>query len=221
MEGTRTFYPACLAVAMIYVTDSICCSCVHTKHTRGWLCIWHTLHTTQTLSPAVIGCASLLPLLQLNDSAADQKESVVHTGTDDIRLLCQYHQWNGMEKLSIWYGKDANELNGTEGLFLHPWIERGEPLEAFVDDVWRSFHLNFSEDVEHLGIKAYRYRLDKREFWSAHHYRRNAIYGSWCPDGLLYMGVTQTPGLCVWCVCLCGVYIVCGVCTCVRVCLCV
>lgn len=150
-------------------------------------------------------------LSQLNDSVADQQESVVHTGTDDINLLCKFKQWNGMEKLDIWFGDDANTLKGTEGLFFHPFIEKGEPLEAFVDDVWRSFHLNYTEDTEHLGIRAYRYKLDQREFWSAHHYRRNAMYGSWCPDGLLYMGVTQHPGVCV---CLCVF-----VCLCVHVCM--
>ena len=163
----------------------------------------HCTEYTRILSLQAVTEYTLLlcTFLQLNDSAADQKESVAHTGTDNISLLCQYAQWNGMEKLSIWFGEDANELNGTEGLFFHPWIKRGEPLQAFVDDVFRSFHLNYSEEVEHLGIKAYRYKLDEREFWSAHHYRRNAIYGSWCPDGLLYMGVTQTPGVCV-CVCM-------------------
>lgn len=133
--------------------------------------------------------------IQLNDSAADQEESVVHTGTDDIRLLCKFKKWNGMETLSIWFGEEANELKGTEGLFFHPFIERGEPLEAFVDDVWRSFHLNYSGDTERLGIPVYRYKLDQRQFWSAHHYRRNGMYGSWCPDGLMYMGVTQNPAV--------------------------
>ena len=120
-----------------------------------------------------------------------------------------------METLSIWFGEEANELKGTEGLFFHPFIERGEPLEAFVDDVWRSFHLNYSGDTERLGIPVYRYKLDQRQFWSAHHYRRNGMYGSWCPDGLMYMGVTQNPGVCVF-VCVCV-----RVCMCVCVCLCV
>lgn len=144
-------------------------------------------------------------IFQLNDSAADREESVVHTGTDDIRLLCKFNKWNGMEKLNIWFSEDANELKGTEGLFFHPFIERGEPLEAFVDDVWRSFHLNYTEDTEHCGIPVYRYKLDRREFWSAHQYKRNAMYGSWCPNGLIYMGVTQNPGVCVrahTCVCM-------------------
>ena len=143
---------------------------------------------------------------QVNDSADDRKTSIVMTGTDDIKNLCQFVQWDGNMTLSIWKGS-ATKLHGTEGLFFHPLLDKEENLYAFVDDVKRSFKLNHTEDVSILDMSAYRYRVDYKEFLSAKDYPPNADYGSYGPTGTVYLGPVQIPGVYEWglhvCVCVC------------------
>lgn len=130
--------------------------------------------------------------IQVNDSADDRKTSIVMTGTDDIKNLCQFVQWDGNMTLSIWKGS-ATKLHGTEGLFFHPLLDKEENLYAFVDDVKRSFKLNHTEDVSILDMSAYRYRVDYKEFLSAKDYPPNADYGSYGPTGTVYLGPVQIP----------------------------
>ena len=130
--------------------------------------------------------------IQLNNSAEDQKISTIHTGVSNISEVGQYIQWDGnYESLDIWYGPDANKIRGTEGFFFKPNLKEGDNLTAFVDDVMRSFDLVYEGRVNHLGLNAFRYGIHNATFKSAFNEPKNAQYGSWCPDGMFYIGPTQ------------------------------
>lgn len=44
--------------------------------------------------------------------------------------------------LGVWTnGMGANEINGTEGLFIHPFVQEGEEVEVLVDDAYHSSFL--------------------------------------------------------------------------------
>ncbi len=47
--------------------------------------------------------------------------------------------------------------------------------------------------MKHLNTEAFRYRVDNSTFQSAFNNPNNAQYGSWNPDGLIYLGPTQYP----------------------------
>lgn len=106
-------------------------------------------------------------------------------------------QWDGHHTyLSTWPGDSSNSANllrGTEGLFFRPLLKEGDNITAFIDDVQRTFDLVYTGKVKHLQTEAFRYRVDNSTFKSATTNPANARYGSWNPDGLIYLGPTQYP----------------------------
>ena len=47
--------------------------------------------------------------------------------------------------------------------------------------------------IKHLDTEAFRYQVVNTTFESAFTYSDNSKWGSWCPDGLIYLGPTQYP----------------------------
>ena len=133
--------------------------------------------------------------IQHNNSVNDSRPSFIYTGTEDISRIGQFHQWDGHDarNLSIWPGRSANIINGTEGLFFHPNLQEGDTLYAFVDDVVRSFELVNTGQVTHLGVQALRFELTNSTFQNATTNSANARWGSWCPNGLIFLGPIQYP----------------------------
>ena len=130
--------------------------------------------------------------IQVNNSIDDTNTSVINTGKPDITQVGQFIRWNNKSRLDIWQeGSEANEIRGTEGLFFKPNLQEGEKLTAFVDDIMRSFDLQFEGRVDRLGLTAFRYGIDNSTFKSAFNEPKNAQYFSWCPDGMFYLGPTQ------------------------------
>ena len=133
--------------------------------------------------------------IQFNNSANNSLPSTINTGAKDIDSIGQYVQWQGnVEKLKVWpNGMGANDINGTEGFFFHPFLQEGEEVEIFVDDIYRSLRLKHVDTVELMGIEAFRFTIVNSTFQSAFTNPENARWGSWNPDGLFYLGPTQDP----------------------------
>lgn len=156
------------------------------------------LHTDMVLKLVGLAYPRCCVNLQLNASSNDSIPSVIFTGVKDINRIGQFYQWDGLRELTIWPGRTANDINGTEGLFFKPNLNEGEPLMAFVDDVIRSFDLVQTDKVKHLGLEAWRYMLNSNTFRSPLNYPPNARWGSWEYDGLMYLGVIQYPNVPVY-----------------------
>ena len=133
--------------------------------------------------------------IQVNNSASNALPSVIHTGFGNVEKIGQYVEWQGNNRtLHIWpNGMGANDINGTEGFVFHPLLEQGEGLEIFVDDAFRTFQLVYADTVDDMGIQAFRYQLANSTFESAFTNPENVRWGSWCPDGLFFLGPTQDP----------------------------
>ena len=108
--------------------------------------------------------------------------------------------WDGRKKdeLKVWeYGSVCDKIRGTEGLFFRPNLKEGENLVAFVDDVQRSFDLQYVGKVNHLGLNAFRYVLANYTFYNASVHPPNSCWGLgedvYPPEGLFYLGPTQNP----------------------------
>ena len=129
--------------------------------------------------------------LQLNNSINDTYTSIIYTGVDDPSLTGKFVQWDGREDLDIWPGETANQINGTEGLIFKPNLEEGEGLEVFVDDLLRTFPLIYINSTSILNMPVYRYELPETVFQSAYVNPDNARWGSWGPNGLIYLGAVQ------------------------------
>ena len=90
-------------------------------------------------------------------------------------------------------GMGANDINGTEGFFFHPFLREGEEIDIFVDDIYRSLRLKHVDTINLMGIEAFRFTLINSTFQSAFMNPENARWGSWNPDGMFYLGPTQDP----------------------------
>ena len=156
----------------------------------------NSLHSSNVLMSLNLSYPRTDVSIQLNNSANNSLPSTIHTGAKDINSIGQYVQWQGLEKLMLWpNGMGANDINGTEGLFFHPLLQEGEEIEIFVDDIYRSFRLFHVDTVNRMGIKAFRYMLVNSTFESAFKNPENVKWGSWNPEGLFYLGPTQTPAV--------------------------
>ena len=129
--------------------------------------------------------------IQQNASINDSYPSIIHTGVGDINRIAEFVQWDGLRDLGVWPGESANKINGTEGLVFRPNLKEGDNLTGFVDDVLRSFPLEYKDKVKLKGLDSYKYMLPQSVFKSAFTNPENARWGSWCPDGLIYLGVIQ------------------------------
>lgn len=139
--------------------------------------------------------------IQLNNSVDNSLPSTINTGANDVNSIGQYVQWHGnVKELMVWpNGMGANDINGTEGFFFHPFLQEGEEIEVFVDDIYRSLRLKHIDIVDLMGIEAFRFTLVDSTFQSAFTNPENARWGSWNPDGLFYLGSTQDPAVPVFC----------------------
>lgn len=151
----------------------------------------HWLHSSKDLRKLKLNLPTDYVSLQKNNSAEDSLPSKIYTGHNDINQLGQFIQWNNLTDLGIWPGDTANKINGTEGLVFRPGLKEGDSLFAFVDDTMRSFPLEYNGTIDIKGFTAFRYTLPMEVFDSAFKNEDNARWGSWCPDGLIYLGVIQ------------------------------
>ena len=76
--------------------------------------------------------------------------------------------------------------------FIH-LLNKEKDLKSFKDDAFRTFQLVYADMVDDMGIQAFRYQLANSTFESAFTNPKNARWGSWCPDGLVFLGPTQDP----------------------------
>ena len=132
--------------------------------------------------------------LQLNNSINDSYQSIIHTGVKDITMNGEFVQWNGLRELTTWPNGDrtgANKIQGTEGFFFKPNLKEEDNLTVFVDDIQRFIDLKFVGHVNPLDVPAFRYGITNDTFKSAFTVPENSRWGSWCPDGLFYLGPTQ------------------------------
>ena len=164
------------ATALVFnYTDPL----VHELHVNEWLKLFEMNLPDDHIS------------IQSNASEEDSEPSIIYTGVKDIDKLGQFYQWQGQEVLDLWFDDSANMINGTEGLVFKPNLKEGENLTAFVDDTYRSFPLINTGRKTIKGLDSLRYELPASVFESAFTNPENARWGSWCPDGLFYIGVAQ------------------------------
>ena len=134
-----------------------------------------------------------------NGSASSDTSTVstIHTGIDDINSLAQYIQWQNQSGYlnTMWPGFAARRIRGTEGIFFRPNLKQGDELTLFIGDLRRAFDLENTAVVDHMGVETLRYRFPLETFKGAFSHPQNAQWGSWCPDGLFYMGLVKDPEL--------------------------
>ena len=111
--------------------------------------------------------------------------SKVWNGQKDVSLLGQYSEWQGYTSLPWWGSAEANTVNGTEGLFFAPNVDKTKTLTTWTDDLFRSSQMEFVEEEMMLGMNTYKYHIPKFALLNATNNPLNAGFYSFCPNGLM------------------------------------
>lgn len=83
----------------------------------------------------------------------------MYTGVENSLNFGKVKNWNGRSELGFWrQHSDCDKIRGTDGSIFHPFLNKESKLEAFSSDICTSLALEYSEDVEHLGIQGFRFR---------------------------------------------------------------
>ncbi|EGT60170.1 hypothetical protein CAEBREN_31556 [Caenorhabditis brenneri] len=67
-----------------------------------------------------------------------------------------------------WSTEESLKIRGTDGSLFHPFLSKDEKLYVYVAELCRSIWLEFKEEVEYKGLKAYRYVVPPEVFDVTH-----------------------------------------------------
>jgi hypothetical protein len=91
-------------------------------------------------------------------NGTDDGEFVIRTGRTNSKEFGRIMSWNGKTKVDHWHGQ-CNNINGTDGSIVPPFVSKKDLLRFFVPDICRSLLMIYEKETEFKGIKGYRFRL--------------------------------------------------------------
>ncbi|PSN44143.1 Protein peste [Blattella germanica] len=84
----------------------------------------------------------------------------VHTAENDITKMGDVLNWNFADSTDFFDG-GCSRVKGSVGDLFPPGQTKDKPLNMFSPDLCRSYQLDFSEEVEVMGIQGFRYEASK------------------------------------------------------------
>ncbi|XP_033743063.1 lysosome membrane protein 2-like [Pecten maximus] len=88
----------------------------------------------------------------------------IYSGSDDISKLAVINRWNGLTRLPYWSSDTARMINGTDGTFFPPFVDKSWTMYAFQTDICRSLYLNYKETKTLRGVDLYSFVLPDSVF---------------------------------------------------------
>jgi len=92
---------------------------------------------------------------------------LANTGKDDITKSNQVCKWNGNDSLQWWTSDEANMINGTDGTFMSPKVDKTKKLYAFVTDICRSVYFRYEKDTSIRDINTLKFTMPAIVFANA------------------------------------------------------
>ncbi|CAD6196217.1 unnamed protein product [Caenorhabditis auriculariae] len=89
----------------------------------------------------------------------DSKVIEIADGTADVNDLGKILSYNNEKLLdeTWWNTEESRKIRGTDGSLFKPFIQKTDKLYVFVIELCRSIWLEFKEEIEFKGLKAYRF----------------------------------------------------------------
>ncbi|CAA21747.3 SCAVenger receptor (CD36 family) related [Caenorhabditis elegans] len=86
---------------------------------------------------------------------------------DDLGKILSYDESPILDE--TWWSTDESlKIKGTDGSLFHPFLSKHEKLYVYVAELCRSIWLEFKEEVEYRGLKAYRFVVPPEVFDVTH-----------------------------------------------------
>lgn len=130
-------------------------------------------------------------LLQGQNNSVTPGEILVDLGISDYKQANEILKINGQDKLHIWESDYANDIMGTDGQQMHPFVDRSENITTYCNDIFRSIWLYYVEDKMIHGVRTFKYDLPPEVFALPEVFPPNQGFCSKgvCPPGSGVIGV--------------------------------
>ncbi|PIK51964.1 putative lysosome membrane protein 2 isoform X1 [Apostichopus japonicus] len=88
---------------------------------------------------------------------SDDGVYVVDSGKTDPSRTSSIKTYKGNSSLTFWTTNTTNMINGTDGTYYHPFIDKSEPLYVFSSDICRSIQASYEKPIDVEGLTADRF----------------------------------------------------------------
>lgn len=89
----------------------------------------------------------------------------ISTGVDgNFTNIGKVVQWNKKREVSFWRGSKCNTIQGTDGQFFHPFVQKDEKLDIFAPDLCRTLTIEFVKTTQIRSIDLYRFGISSSFF---------------------------------------------------------
>lgn len=141
------------------------------------------LKLLQVVMPGLPSTVQLVYNMSDRDIATTSR---VMNGGEHLSELGQYTEWQGYRKLPYWKTDEANAVNGTEGLFFAPNLDKTETITTFVDDLFRANPMEFVGEEECFNISTtYKYKIPDYVLANASTNPLNEGFYAYGPNGMM------------------------------------
>lgn len=90
---------------------------------------------------------------------------IIKTGLGDINKLGLMANWVASDNVTKFQNSCNLTFDGiSAGDLTPPFQTRASSIQMFVGEICRPLKLNFEKDVDHFGLKTYRYKVDQSIF---------------------------------------------------------
>lgn len=142
----------------------------------------------QFLDSSLVGCDTVSLYYVRNDTTVGPY--TINTGVDDLTKIGQFESFNHSDMLNYWSSDFANQLTGTDGSVIQPFLDENSTLTFFKPDYCRSIKATYAETITtDYDIRLIGYALDKETFASEATNPENAGFctprGNCLPAGVL------------------------------------
>jgi len=115
-------------------------------------------------------------LYRLNNGTDDGLYEI-HTGVGNSAHFGEVLTYNGKKSVDDWWGDTyCAAINGTDGSLFPPFVEKSWTMYIFTTDLCRTVFLEFTEEIERLGIKGYRFVAPEAMLAAPSHNPDNACF---------------------------------------------
>ncbi|XP_067663912.1 scavenger receptor class B member 1-like isoform X1 [Haliotis asinina] len=90
-------------------------------------------------------------------NGSDDGQFTVFTGAEDLTRLSKVDTYNGLNDAPFWSTPYARMLNGTDGTFFPPFLDKQKPLFFYSPEACRTLHMDFDRENIVKDIGTYRY----------------------------------------------------------------